>query len=62
MNLAAHRLIFNPHRGQFMPVAEIARSHGKDRREGFVKKVGKQARRLLEYRAQGRPKKGNDDE
>ncbi|MDP2027316.1 transposase [Sulfuriferula sp.] len=30
--------------------------------EGFVKKLGKQAGCLLEYRAQGRPKKGNDDE
>jgi filamentous hemagglutinin len=34
MNLTAHRLVFNPHRGQFMPVAEIARSHSKGRRAG----------------------------
>jgi len=27
---------YNPHRGQFMPVAEIARSHGKGRRAGRI--------------------------
>lgn len=30
--------------------------------EGFIKKLGRQAGRLLDYRPQGRPKKANDDE